>query len=201
MRRINLIPQSRQEARHKRIRRRGWVAVCTAYAAVMLLACLTWRGLGPVSDTGAYAQELAFLDSELVQLQTDRNDLQPRLVQRRMLLSASRSIADQPDWSILLTYLANEILDDRVVLTGCSLAPTSKSAQAQELRDTPLSLTLHGYAKTTSDVSRFVLRLEQVELFDGVSLTRTNLEPFMAGQAIAFEAVCRMGSLEGETHE
>ncbi len=189
MDRINLIPASRQRARHKRIRRRAWLIICLGYSGLLLIACLSHRSMGYM-NVHEHEDEITQLQGELAELQASHGALSPKLVERRLVLSASRSIADQPDWSILLAFLANELLDEQVVLSSCALGPERGASGVGDLQDRSLALALSGYAKTTPAVSRFILRLEQAGLFDSVSLTRTNREPYLDGQAIAFDILC-----------
>jgi Fimbrial assembly protein (PilN) len=197
MKRIDLIPESRRLARQRRVRCRAWFAIGGAYASLLVLVCLSVFGVGMGMDMRDAVEDLAQLDSELAELQKTREQLRPELADRRMILLSSRSIADQPDWSVLLAYLADDLLDDEIVLRACSLAPADGSGDKGELADSPLTLTLNGYAKSTPAASLFVLRLEQSGLFDRVILTRTNLEPFLEGQAIAFEVRCLVGETKG----
>jgi Tfp pilus assembly protein PilN len=199
MHRINLIPESRRLARQRRVRVRYWVGIGLGYSAVVVAVCLWQGGLGTGADVRAQAEELAQLDAELAQIQASQSALQPQLAEQALVLAAGRSITDQPDWALLLTYLADEVLGDQIVLNGCSLGPAQGAQRAGGPDDTPLVLTLTGYAKTTPDVSRFTLRLEQTGLFDRVSLTHTNREPYLDGQAIAFEVRCLMNPGGGVT--
>ncbi len=192
MHRINLIPEPRRQARQRRVRCRSWVAIGLGYSALVVALCLGQRGLGRGVDVRAQADELARHDAELIQIQASQSTLRPQLAEQGLVLAAGRSIADQPDWSLLLTFLADEVLGDQVVLSGCTLGPAHATAQAKELTDPSLTLTLTGYTRTTPDVSRFVLRLERTGLFDRVTLTRTQREPYLDGQAIAFEVRCLM---------
>lgn len=195
MDRINLIPQARQHARRRRVRTRLWIGLALSYAVSAAGLSAVYRGASSSHDLASLLGELAAYEAELTQLDNQQNSLRPQLSEQTLILAAERSISDQPDWSLLLTYLAGEVLGDQVVLSGCELAPATPGQgtnEADAIDDAPLTLTLTGYARTTPDVSRFILRLERVGLFDKVTLTRTNREPYLSGQAIAFEARCLM---------
>lgn len=199
MDRINLIPKSRQLERQRRVRVRLWIGVLLIYAVSLVVYCVAYRGLSTTHDLAALTDELAEKEAELTQLNDQHTSLRPKLNEQKLILAAERSISDQPDWSLLLTYLADEVLSDQIVLSGCTLAPPpSKGDDASKAKRDALVLTLTGYARTTPDVSQFILRLEQIGLFDKVTLTRTNREPYLAGQAIAFEARCLMNRTEGQ---
>ncbi len=201
MDRINLIPERRQLARQRGGRYRAWVVSTLGYSALVVAVCVVYRGLGVNAGAAEPTEELAGLDAELLQIQEQQGELRPGLTEQRLVLAAGRSITDQPDWSSLLVYLADEVLGDTVVLSGCSLAPEQDGLDVQQLREASVVVKLTGYAKTTPEVSQFVLRLEESGLFDRVSLTRTNREPFLNGQAIAFEARCLMDRSGGGHHE
>jgi len=201
MDRINLIPESRQLARRRRVRRHAWVVSTVGYAALVVAACLVFRGLSTQADSASLGDEIAEIDAELAQIEQEQNVIKPELDEQRLILASGLSITDQPDWSLLLSYLADEVLGDAVILSGCSLTPSPGPTQTDDPKDKPIMLKLSGYAKTTPAVSQFVLRLEELGLFDRVTLTHTNLEPFLDGQAIAFEAHCLMGTAGGNRHE
>ena len=58
-------------------------------------------------------------------------------------------------------------------------------------------LRLAGVGRSQAAVSQFVLRLEQLGLFDRVTLLDTRREPFGADSAVGFRAVCIMHVREG----
>ncbi len=201
MDRINLIPERRRLARQRRSRCRVWAISVVGYSAVVVALCSVYQDMGAQADATVLTAELVELDAQLLKVEQEQVQLKPELAEQRMVLAAGRSITDQPDWSNLLVYLADELLGDTVVLSGCTLGPVETTAETHELQDVSVMVTLKGHAKTTPAVSQFVLRLEQSGLFDRVSLTRTNREPFLNGQAIAFEARCLMDSSGGVPHE
>ncbi len=201
MQRINLIPNQRQLARQKRVRLRYWLGAVAGYAALAVVACVVYRAASSPVDFAALSDQYSELEVELTAAKQQREALIPELREQQLLLAAGRSIADQPDWSLMLTYLADEVLGDSVVLSDCSLKPAQDHSGDGSLSDTPLTFTLSGYAKTTPDVSRFVLRLEQMGLFDKVTLARTDREPFLAGTAIVFEIQCDLLPGGGASHE
>lgn len=192
MQRINLIPKSRQRDRQRRVRVRLWIGLSLCYAVALGAVCLAYRGMSSTHNLSAITAELAEKEAELTRLDGEQNSLRPKLNEQKLILAAELSISDQPDWSLLLTYLADEVLGNQVVLSGCVLAPSVPGEKVDSTGRDTLVLTLTGYALSTTDVSQFVLRLEQIGLFDKVTLARTSREPYLAGQAIAFEARCVM---------
>lgn len=192
MQRINLIPSTRRLTSQRRRRIRLWVSLCAGYTAVALTGCLVFRSLFAPSDTQALQDQLNDLDTQLAQVQSQQNAITPRLNEQRLILAAERSITDQPDWSLLLSHLADDLMGDRIVLNGCTLAPADGPVEVEKFSEATLALTLTGHARSAKDVSQFVLRLEASGLFDEVKLVKTNLEPYMKSEAIVFEVRCLM---------
>lgn len=189
---INLIPERRRLARQRRARIRLWAGVALCYTVAVVLVSVGYLTMSSSYDLAALNDELVELDAELASIQQQQQALRPQLSEQRLILAAGRSITDQPDWSLLLNHLADHVLGDSIVLTGCTLLPDGGAVDVGDISGSPLALTLTGYAKTTPDVSRFVLRLEQMSLFDKVTLVSTQRESFLSSQAIAFEAKCMM---------
>ncbi len=194
---INLIPTHRRLARQRNNRIRLWITAVVGYSSLVLIGCLFYRGLSVSYNMDAMHQDISDYQLTLAELQQKQQSIRPDLKELQLILSAGRSITDQPDWSLLLTYLADEVLGDNVVLVECTLAPDDKQQDALKVNNTPLVLTLSGYAQTAPDMSKFVLRLEEMGLFERVKLTRTNREPFLKSQAIAFEVKCSMPPANG----
>lgn len=201
MNRINLISQSRRQARAHRVRCRWWIVGFVGYTIALASVCMLYSGLDTFTDTGSLNDQLAELDAELATVNAEQAQIRPQLTEQRLVLTAGRSITDQPDWSMLLIYLADELLGDDVVLGGCTLEPLAGEGESVNFQDATMSVTLTGHAKSTSAVSKFVLRLEASGLFNRVVLERTNREPFLDGQAIAFEVLGLMSSAEVKSHE
>jgi hypothetical protein len=200
--RVNLIPARRLEKRSRLNRLRTWAAALGIYGALL---------------GGAYAACLAFGDDdgkvvlEKMRQSTERfrkagkeiHGLRASLAEASSQIAASRSLAQSPDWSLLLAMVAKNLNDD-VVLERCSLAPVDTgpddkpsatpagAARAEEVLYQRYLLDLSGFAQTQTGVSQFVLRLEKSRLFEGVRLIRTQRRPFMDGQAVSFRIECAL---------
>ncbi len=197
MSRINLISNSRRQARLHRVRCRSWGIGFVCYTVAIASACLFYRGLDAFGDTAPLSDQLAGLDAELAQIEQEKAGILPELTEQRQVLTAGRSITDQPDWSLLLVYLADKLLGDDVILAGCTLGPVEDQARVSDIQSASMTVMLTGHAKSTPAVSQFVLRLEESGLFERVTLVNTNREPFMDGQAIVFEIDCLISSAGG----
>ncbi|GAB4190023.1 MAG: hypothetical protein Kow00105_04390 [Phycisphaeraceae bacterium] len=204
--RNNFIPKSRQYARSRRVHIRFWIVTLLVYALFMVVSGVIYHGTAMHSDLAKLKGELAEYNQQATQLMQEAESLRPKVIEQKRILEASRSISDQPDWSMLLTYLADGLLDDQVILKTCSLAHTQAAAAASTQpgrgssaghESADLVMILTGYAKTAPDVSGFILRLEQFGLFDKVTLVKTNREPYLNDQAISFEVHCVMNRRGG----
>ena len=211
---VNLIPIYRVDARRRRTRGRRWVVACAAYAALLTIGygmCeATWGGTDP-----QLASELQAASEKLEKSQSVLARLRPELAEGRARLNAARAVALQPDWSIVLAALAKS-LGEEVVLSSCKLdtqtaaapapSPAASSADADKAKKKPskpepvrVVLSVNGFGRSQVAVSQFVLRLEQMKLFDRVKLIKTSREPFLGGEAVAFQLECLLvGSGDAE---
>ena len=113
-------------------------------------------------------------------------------------------MGDRPDWSVVLALLARN-LDDDLVLKRCKLEPEvvrkaaaspQHAAGAQADEPKRFSLEIAGLGRSQKAISHFVLRLERTNLFQKVTLVKTNREPFVTGRAMAFQIRCLLGRRE-----
>jgi hypothetical protein len=214
IRSVNLIPQPRIDARRRRERARRWVMASGAYGTALVLC---WMGVRAAwgGPSVAIAQELAETRTQLEDTRAAIDLLQPRLADANTTLAASRTIGDQPDFSILLGVLAN-LLGDETVLRSVDVVPidppteqpnpaqpaaaaSESDAQARLEVKAPLAydLRIEGLGRSQSVVSEYVLRLERCGLFSRVKLLDTRKEPFHQGQAVAFRVGCVLGEADG----
>ena len=199
--RVDLIPQSRRDARCCRIVRRRWLVVCVGYAVILTAICTTGHLIR--SDArNALADELDKVTRQITQAKADLQSLRPKLVTAQRTLAANRAVTRQPDWSVLMAFLAKTLGDD-VVLRSCRLEPMGEGENEKKEKESPrrdgFVLRIAGLGRSQAAVSQFVLRLEQAELFDRVTLVHTAREPFLTGEAFAFQLDCDLGARESIT--
>jgi hypothetical protein len=116
-------------------------------------------------------------------------------------MAATQALAQNPDWSLLLAMVSNNLSGD-VILERCFLAPVN-SSEEDGRADGPddgsdggqvlyqrYILDLRGFSRTQTGVSQFVLRLERSKLFENVRLVKTSKTSFMDGEAISFRIEC-----------
>ncbi|MBI1367842.1 MAG: hypothetical protein GC162_04225 [Planctomycetes bacterium] len=218
---INLIPTYRIVSRQRRKRLRGWVTALTVYTLLLLLACAAARVVWGQSDR-ALSGEVADLEATIKKTNADLAALKPQLAEAQLQLEASLAVAVQPDWSVMLALLGKErgqsVVLDRISIkpvepvkpvatapengrlgAAVSAAPEGSSKKDKE-KDTrkPMNFAVEitGLGREQTDVSQFVLRLEQTGLFRRVQLLDTARYPFGQGMAVSFHLMCSMGDGE-----
>ena len=197
MKTVNLIPAPRRDAKRRRRHRAVCAAACGAYA--LLLGCAV--GVAHlVSPGGGESVEarLAAVDKDIARLERDSSAARAELAVARATVEANRTVAEQPDWSVLLALLAQTTGDD-VVLRSISVAPPLASATPAPAAAAakPLApevvLEVAGIGRTPLSVSRHVLKLEETGLFAKVVLLDHNREAYLNDNAIAFRVRCTFG--------
>ncbi|MEX0653581.1 MAG: PilN domain-containing protein [Phycisphaeraceae bacterium] len=192
---VNLIPAARREARGRHMYMRRWGVGVATYAGVLLGAWLASQLIfgGPGR---AAADDLAELHDQAKHVEEQIRALKPKLAEAQTTLAASRSVGSQPDWSLLLTLLSQE-LGEHVMLTSLRLEPVSSDGIAARRDEDPADqsqyrLRMAGLGERQSAVSDYVLRLERTGLFDKVVLIDTRKEPFRETMAVGFRVECAL---------
>lgn len=196
--RINLVPRSRRLAKHRRKRKRLWVTIITAYS-VLVVSAITGSRLLHVFDSRAVATQIETLESQIQKASEDAKSLRAQIRQVKDTWETANVVNSQPDWSLLLALIA-DVGQDHIMLSSCELAaaaadessraempatpataspsaPTTPTAAAPTHSSAAWTLNLSGRARSQSAVSQFVLRLEQLTLFEQVRLVETRREP------------------------
>ncbi|QNN22036.1 PilN domain-containing protein [Planctomycetales bacterium ZRK34] len=214
---INLIPMHRRQARQRLGRLRKWVVGGTIYAVLLLGAAVVCHMVWGQTDRQV-ADELVELETDITQTRAQIAALKPELLEANAQWEASRAVAVQPDWSVVLAMLS-DIRGKNIVLERCSLSPVkqveaktmakavgkfgaaTKSAPegsavkkaAERRKPLNFSLQIGGLGHEQTDVSQFVLNLERTGLFSTVKLLETARYPFGDGQAVSFRILCAIG--------
>jgi hypothetical protein len=184
---------------------RAWILIGVLYGTAVLIACASYVAIN--DQTGPnLTDDIAMAQAKFASATQAVADMQPQFVEARLKLDASRAVTTQPNWSILLALLA-ESRGDQIVLRQCKLRPVTadvsyQAAPALSTTANPVgtkprrdayTLTIRGIGETQPTVSQFVLRLEQMQLFDRVDIIKTQRKPFGNRQAVAFELECALG--------
>jgi hypothetical protein len=204
MKTINLIPAPRLQARHRRLQLLRCAAGCVAYAGALGVATVICQAVLEKSDPQVQNRLTAVgltIDHTTRSIASTRSELDAAM----STLRASRSIAEQPDWSGLLAILASKAGDD-IVLKGClvrpreperpAAAPDPKKPGPKPAPAPPsepvMIVALSGLGKSQQAISRFALRLEETRLFGRVMLLDTNRETGDRADAIGFRIECSL---------
>jgi hypothetical protein len=140
MKSVNLIPAARLSARRRRAHAKRCIAGCSLYAVLAMAAELACRGIWGQADASLpvrLADAQAVVERSARDLAATRADMDAA----QSTLRASRSIAEQPDWSVLMNLLALKE-GDEIVLRQCLLLPPRR-ARMQPTN----SANRSGYAK------------------------------------------------------
>src|SRR4051794_9483600 len=121
MKTINLIPAPRLQARRRRVHRLRCAAGCLAYVGVMGIATAVSHAVLEKSDP-QLENRLTAVGLTIDQTSKSVATAKGELDRAQSTLRASRSIAEQPDWSALLALLASKS-GEEIVLKGCAVRP------------------------------------------------------------------------------
>lgn len=209
---VNLVPVQRQRARCKKSRARFWLGSCGCYALLWVVALIVLKNIG-IDNPKALASDVEKINSQTKEVEIELSQIRSELGRANAELAASQKIGSQPDWSVLLSLISST-LGDSIVLRKCHLMTDQTSAsvyskhkktvflQRDGLADKhntglgTIELQVGGLGLSQKDVSEFVLRLEDLQLFNQVKLVDTKREPFLDGHAIAFNLICIINSSE-----
>jgi Tfp pilus assembly protein PilN len=203
MKNVNLIPAVRRDAKRGRKHHKVCALACCAYA--LLLGCgVAGTYLAGSSSSGgeSIGASLGSTNAEIDRLEKQIAAARTELTAANATIEANRTVAEQPDWSILLALLAKTTGED-VVLRSVLVAPPpnslplaapttpGKTAASPPQPEAVLELT--GIGQSQLAVSQHVLRLEQSGLFSKVTLLDTGRESFANTNVIAFRLQCQFG--------
>ena len=197
MNRSNLIPLSRQlrDERTVRLRRWAWTggALCGVVGAV-IACCAAWTN----QLSGPAPQDFSKAASDLSKANAEAATLRAELALETQRLRSRQLIFEQPDYSLLLRLIAQQV-DDDVVLSRCEFhQPGVAHDDSQERINKSDSLQLFGFARSQPAVAAFMLQLESTGIFQKVTLLRSSEQPLFSGQVAAFEIQCVPGpSIQG----
>lgn len=210
---INLIPMHRRQAQRRRRRIRFWSAIGCGYVVLLVAASIGAHVVWGHADRQV-GRKLSDVRGQVQQTRSKIEKLHPQLAEANMQLKASRAVAVQPDWSVLLALLADK-RGQRITLTKCVLSPTDpprrKQANGSDAQapgpdnpppgqkgqsDRPDREAMHfrieiaGLGESQQAVSRFVLRLERTGLFNRVRLLETGRAEFNGRPVVSFRLDC-----------
>lgn len=201
---VNLIPPARIARRQRKSKIRLWTVMCGTYLISLTVLALSAHAFWRDTDDSVVA-ELAFTAQRIEGYNAKISELNNKLATTKAALEAGQVINSQPDWTKLLVLVGHE-LKEEIVLAECQLLATSKnsgnamngvqnmssSSPSAFLAERQYTLELSGFGRTQTSVSQFVLRLEQMEMFDSVELVNSRRQSFLNTEAVVFNIECRI---------
>jgi Tfp pilus assembly protein PilN len=201
------MPEPKRKAKARRFRMHQWVVGGVGFLGLLVILCILTHkmwGVGP----NPLGNELNDARDRIRASGLNVKMLKKQLVAARWKLDTFRGVGKQPDWSVVLTMLADGLGSD-VVLKSCELGdaamtvntlPTARGpvkshtvGLTEEQKQMRFVMGVAGFGRSQTAVSQFVLRLERSGLFDSVRIVSTIREPFLDDKAIAFRLECRLG--------
>lgn len=200
---FNLIPTYRLVRKRRRARMKLWAIVCSAYI-VALMAFAVAAGMLFSGEGQNIAHEIAITSERIDAHNASMLDSRRNLADATSQLETWRILQAQPNWSKLLLRLSDE-LGVSLVLSHCQFTACDQRYEPLDknlsgwLASKPLgvllsenryNLGLRGYGQTQEAVSQFVLRLEEIGLFDSVRLASSKRQAFLETEAVFFDIEC-----------
>ncbi len=214
---VNFIPMQRRALAGRRARLRAWAIGVGAYAFVAAVGYAVSATVA-VGDDETVVARLQELPGEIDKTRRAIASVQAQTADEQAKLDAARAVTEQPDWSVVLSLLAQS-LGDEIVLTSCQLDTQAESRddefapspspvrgtaprgrqrmQQQEESQKRVALQITGLGRTQSSVSQFVLRLEQVGLFERVTILKTGRAMLGDQEVIGFRVEATIGEPPG----
>lgn len=183
---VNLIPAARRAAKRRARHIRVWLGVA---AGCVLAAAgaqgLFWHLWSPQGDDPA--PEIQRLTSAIASAEQQDKAAKNRLREAQAQAAASREIADQPDWGVLVTFLAKQLGRD-AAFESLRLSAAAKPVKGNSRGGRSLVLT--GIAPTQEAASSVAIDLKNCGLFESVTLAETRRTDFMGAKAVSFQIEC-----------
>jgi Tfp pilus assembly protein PilN len=206
--RVNLLPL---RIRASRWRRRALAFWSGAAGLGAMVACVVGVGtaLGATGGSAEREQRKAIQDRErnIVQLRQQIEQGGKAISEVEREFRVARKIHAKPDWSVLVSLVAS-LAGEAVAIEQCRLSERQASAPraargvpaAAVVRPDPASLltyelSLTGAARSQEEVSAFVRRLEESELFATTTLVQTRRRTLLSGDAVSFEIRCELSPM------
>jgi len=184
----NLIPAARRAVKARRRKIRRWSAIGGAYFGLLAVAAIgigLFFGSEPVNSAALGKVKAAIVASNATLV-----SMRGRTAALRREIQLEQEISQQPDWSILLAAVAKRCGDD-IVLSGCELAQSPDS----------IVLRVEGVGLSNTAVSAFVLRLQEIPVFEQVKLLQTSSKEILGLKGQLFQLTCSVSARAGGAHE
>jgi hypothetical protein len=172
-----------------------WTAIGVSYTSVLVAASF-FAGFA-WSTPSIDAAESARVRNEIAHANTSQLLLRAHSRNEEAAMQSIREIAEQPDWSILVAAVGqrcgDEIFLADLAMAGNSRQDSDPSPKPSDPSSRNLVLHLKGFGQSQEAVSSFVLRLQELSIFDRVKLLQTTRQAFAGADAYAFQVDCTIG--------
>lgn len=193
VRSVNLIPAPRLLALRRRRRIHAWIAT-VAVSIGVVGAGSVWSLLSIVDHGAKERLEIADLSARITQLQEQHDEKHRELVNANARLRATLVVTLEPDWSWLMAILA-EALNEQTVLESFRLVPVAVEDGPADARPEYVVM-LTGLAETQAEVSSYVLSLEDLGLFELVTLKESARRAIDTREVVFFTLQCEFNAIE-----
>ncbi|MBL0869535.1 MAG: PilN domain-containing protein [Phycisphaerales bacterium] len=203
MMRVNLIPPSVLTARARARRVRIWGFTAGVYVSLAASGCLL--AFSGDHESVHIEDRLAETTAEIDSLTSAISKLKIDIASSSRQIAAAKEVTAHPDWSTLLSVVADArplglVLDDVAIDPVTPKADRStKSIQPASTRPSTYTVTLRGLAKGPREVTAFVLNLEALTLFASVELRQSSAARTADSDAAAFHIVCTVADQSRST--
>jgi|GEM_PF-5504662 len=191
---INLIPEKRVVVRHKKMLTKRWIIGSVLTGIFVGLPGLYIGGSAVFTDSGITEQ----IDDAKVQYANHQQKI-PQLNEQVRLLLAEKEVHDliknRVEWQKVFTVLVSASEENvrfrRLSAIGGGVEGTN-----------PIEINLEGLVESQTEARAYVVRLEQAQVFDSVSLVETMRESFGEIELVKFRILITIsGTLQAEVGE
>lgn len=201
MKRVNLIPAHRRDAKRRRLHVRACIAGAGLYAVVVIVGSVGFYTSSTPGNVNA-AESPSSLDERVQRLTVSVATARSEVTASKKALEMNRKISSQPDWSRLMVVLAGQT-GDNIMLKSCAIGGKTDAAvapvpvvtvasPARAVSQRHDTVSIAGVADSQFSVSQFILRLEHTHLFSNVTAIDSRRENAQDGGTVAFRLQCSL---------
>lgn len=213
---VNLIPlQTRQKQAAAR-RRSAWARGLRTYAVLVTGIALIGQLPTRTEATAVDRTGVARAERRMENAAHGREQVRAMLAEARNRLETSKAVGHHPDWSVVLELLTRSRVEGTdgeidAVLQSVEISPVKQEPAARNAAsDTPTTparkpkvekyaVRVVGFSPTPARVYRYVLRLEQLGVFDSATVRDTRAEKLSDLSATRFELDLMLSGAMAET--
>ncbi|MBY0313310.1 MAG: hypothetical protein K2W85_14675 [Phycisphaerales bacterium] len=213
---VNLIPQQTRQKQAAARRRSAWARGLRAYAVLAAGVALIGQLPTRTEATAVDHTGIARAERRMENAARGREQVRAMLAEARSRLETSKAVGHHPDWSVVLELLTRSRVEGThgeidAVLQSVEILPVKQEPAARPAgSDTPrtparkptvekYSVRVVGFSPTPARVYRYVLRLEQLGVFDGATVRDTRAEKMGDLSATRFELDIVLSGAMAET--